>query len=277
MSRLPRVLMWHGFEQRDDADDPYRVFVRPEAFARQLDALAARGSHFLDLDGYLAGLRAGRWPARSVLLTIDDGYVSTVTRAAPLLAARGVPAVLFALAGRLGGRSSWMPAMPDEPLLDRAGLRELEAHGVRVEAHGWDHALLPGLPPAELRRQVADARAALADVLGRPPVAFAYASGQHDAAARRAVRDAGYACGFAVHDAAEGRWALSRVDVNPTDTDVSFALKAEPWWPLVYGTLGRVAPLRRAVHRLVGSDRDLRPFTAGRGAAGPAAPPAVTD
>ena len=276
MSR-PRVLMWHGFEQRDDADDPYRVFVRPEAFARQLDALAARGSHFLDLDGYLEGLRTGRWPARSVLVTIDDGYVSTLTQAAPLLAARGVPAVLFALAGRLGGRSVWMPGMEDEPLLDRDGLRALEAHGVRVEVHGWDHALLPGLPPAELRRQVADARAALADLLGRPPGAFAYPSGQHDAAARRAVRDAGYACGFAVHDAADGRWALRRVDVNPTDTDLSFALKAEPLWPLAYATAGRVAPLRRAVHRLVGSDRDLRPVRAGHGAGAPAAPPAGID
>lgn len=269
--------MWHGFEDRDDTTDPYRVFVRPDAFARQLDALAARGAHFLDLDGYLAGLRAGRWPARSVLVTMDDGYVSTLHRAAPLLAARGVPAVVFALAGRLGGRSTWMPEMPDEPLLDRAGLAELEAHGVRVEVHGWDHTLLPGLPPGELRRQVVDARAVLADLLGRPPVAFAYPSGRHDAAARSAVREAGYACAFAVHDAADGPWALGRVDVNPTDTDRSFAHKVGPWWPVAYATAGRVAPLRRAVHRLVGSDRPVGRATAGPAADGRAAPPVPTE
>ena len=249
MRGSPRVFMWHGFEERDDAGDPYRVFVGPDSFARQLDALAARGAHFLDLDGYLAGLGTGRWPARSVLVTIDDGYVSTLTCAAPLLAARGVPAVLFALAGRVGGRSAWMPETPDEPLLDGDGLRELERHGVRVEAHGWDHTLLPGLPAAELRRQVADTRDALGGLLGRAPVAFAYPSGRHDAAARAAVRDAGYACAFAVHDAPDRRWAGRRVDVNPTDTDRSFALKAGPWWPLAYGTVGRVAPLRRSVHR----------------------------
>jgi peptidoglycan/xylan/chitin deacetylase (PgdA/CDA1 family) len=247
--------MWHGFEARDTASDPHFVFVPPEAFARQLDLLVARRSHFLDLDGYLAGLATGRWPARSVLVTIDDGYVSTLTVAAPLLAERGIPAVLFALPGRLGGVSGWMPDAADNPLLDADGLRELEASGVRVEAHGWDHTTLPGLSATELHRQVAGTRTALADVLGREPVVFAYPSGRHDAAAREAVRAAGYTCAFAVHERTDERFAIGRVDVNPTDTDLSFRLKASPLWPLAYRTAGRVAPLRRGLHRLVGSAR----------------------
>jgi len=165
--------------------------------------------------------------------------------------------VLFALAGRLEGVSDWMPGMPSEPLLGMDGLRELAAHGVRTEVHGWDHALLPGLPADELHRQVARSRTAFADLLGREPVAYAYASGAHDAAARAAVRDAGYTCAFAVH-AATGRYALQRVDVNPTDTDTTFRLKSQPWWPLAYRTAGRLAPLRRGIHLLVGSARDTR-------------------
>jgi peptidoglycan/xylan/chitin deacetylase (PgdA/CDA1 family) len=247
--------MWHGFADRNDADDPYRVFVSATAFARQLDLLAARGSHFLDLDGYLAGLARGRWPARSVLVTIDDGFVSTLSVAAPILAARGVPAVLFALPGRLGGRSGWMPDMPDEPLLDAQGLVQLEQHGVRVEVHGWDHTALPGLSPDELRHQVVDARRALADVLGREPVVFAYPFGYHDDAARRTIAEAGYTCAFSVHDAVRGRFAIRRVDVNPTDTELTFRLKATSLWPLAYATLGRIGPLRRGLHQLVGSNR----------------------
>jgi peptidoglycan/xylan/chitin deacetylase (PgdA/CDA1 family) len=248
----PTVLMWHGFGDRTDASDPYYVFVRVEAFARQLDLLQRRGAHFLDLDGYLAGLETGRWPARSVLVTIDDGYVSTLSEAAPLLAQRSIPAVLFALPGRLGGRSDWMPGAADFALLDADGLRELETMGVRVELHGWDHTLLPGLPADQLRRQVVDARAALADVLGREPVAFAYPEGKHDAAARRAVREAGFSCAFGVHEPDDDdRWALGRVDVNPTDTDLTMRLKASPVWPLAYRTIGRVAPLRRSLHRLL--------------------------
>jgi peptidoglycan/xylan/chitin deacetylase (PgdA/CDA1 family) len=122
--------------------------------------------------------------------------------------------------------------------------------------HGWDHRLLPGLPPEELRRQVSDARAALGDLLGREPVAFAYPSGQHDAAARAAVREAGFSCAFGVHEPHDDdRFAIGRVDVNPTDTDLTFRLKATRLWTPAYRTAGRVAPLRRGLHRLVGSAR----------------------
>jgi peptidoglycan/xylan/chitin deacetylase (PgdA/CDA1 family) len=248
--------MWHGFGQRTDATDPHRVFLPVETFVRQLDLLLARGSTFLDLDGYLAGLETGRWPKRAVLVTIDDGYVSTLTEAAPLLAARAVPAVVFALPGRLGGTSDWMPDAADNLLLDADGLRSLEALGLRVEVHGWDHRLLPGLPAEELRRQVSEARTALADLLGREPEAFAYPSGQHDAAARAAVREAGFSCAFGVHEPRDlNRYSLGRVDVNPTDTELTFRLKATRLWTPAYRTAGRVAPLRRGLHRLVGATR----------------------
>jgi peptidoglycan/xylan/chitin deacetylase (PgdA/CDA1 family) len=247
--------MWHGFEERDDSTDPYRVFVSGSAFARQLDALIARNSHFLDLDSYLSGLSIGDWPPRSVMLTIDDGYVSTLSVAAPLLSARGVPAVMFGLAGRLGGVSDWMPRMPNERLLQASELRELEAHGVRVESHGWDHRSMPSLSPEELSNQVRDSRTALADVLGREPVAFAYPFGHHDAKSRQAVESGGYSCAFSVHDGNDGRFAIRRLDVNPTDTEFTFRLKLTRVWPLAYRSVGRLGPIRRGIHHLLGSSR----------------------
>lgn len=251
----PRILMWHGFGERDDSNDPYRMFVSGQVFGRQLDLLSARGSHFLDLDDYLAGLSTGRWPPRSVLITIDDGFVSTLSIAAPILQSRAIPALMFAVAGRLGGTTAWMPEMPDEPLLDAAGLRELEEHGVRVESHGWDHRALLNLSPSELSRQVVDSRSALAEVLGREPVVFAYPFGSHDREARRAVEAAGYTAAFSVHDATAGNFAVRRLDVNPTDTELTFRLKATPVWPVLYHSVGRLGPLRRATHRLLGSNR----------------------
>lgn len=251
---IPLVLMYHAFGERSDATDPYRLFVGPDDFGWQLDAILQRGMTPLTLDAYLAGLRVGAWPAKSVLITIDDGYVNTLDLATPELSSRGLPATLFALPGLLGGRSQWMPDMPDEPLLDAAGLRALVAQGVGVEAHGWDHTLLPGLPNAELTRQVSHTRDALEDLLGTPPRTFAYASGHHDERARDAVRAAGYEAAFAVHDP-NGRFALRRTDVNATETRRSFQLKLSPLWRLAYPTLGRLGPLRRAAHAVVGSVR----------------------
>lgn len=246
--------MYHAFGERDDAADPYRLFVAPDDFAHQLDTLLRLGRRPLTTAEYLAGLRTGDWPAGSLLLTIDDGYRNVLELAAPELQRRSVPATLFALPGRLGGRSGWMPQMPDEPLLDAAGLRALTGAGVDVQAHGWDHTLLPGLPPDALRRQVADCRDALEQATGSRPRAFAYPSGRHDEPARDAVREAGYEAGFAVHDG-RGRYALRRTDVNSTETARTFRLKLTAAWPVGYATLGRLGPLRRAVHRRLGSRR----------------------
>jgi len=251
----PLALMYHGFGSRNDATDPYRLFVAAEQFERQMDHLLERGSHFLDLASYRAGLARGRWPARSVLITIDDGYLSTLTVAAPVLSRHNLPAVLFALAGRVGGRSDWMPDMPDEPLLTAPQLLELESCGVEVQSHGWDHRDVRGLSRRELGRQFRDARTALEDLLVHPITAFAYPSGFHDARARAAAQQTGHEMAFAVRDARAGRFALRRTDVNATDNERSFRMKAYPWWRLAYPTLGRVRPLRAGIHRLVGSAR----------------------
>jgi len=242
----PTVLMYHAFGQRDDRTDPHRMFVPVEQFER---------FRLLTLEEYVAGHHRSSWPRRSVLITIDDGYESTVTEAAPLLARFGIPAVLFALAGRMAGRSDWMNDMPDEPLLSERQLQALPGQGIDVQVHGWDHRSLNGLPADELTRQVADARARLADVMGHAMTSFAYPSGRHDAAARAAVEKAGFSLGFAVHDCLPGSYALRRVDLNSTDNDTSFRLKMSPGYRLATATVGRIGPVRRLGHRLVGSTR----------------------
>jgi len=246
--------MYHGFGNRTPAQDPHNLFVREDALRQQLSSLAARGWTALDLDGYLAGLERGRWPARSYLLTIDDGYPSTIELAAPVLRRRGVPAVLFIPPGRLGGTSAWMPEMPAEPIMNADLLREASAYGIEVGVHGWDHADMVGMDSAELGRHVVDSRTELADLLGTTPRSFAYPRGVYDAAAHAAVRDAGYAVSFAVHDGA-GRWAVTRTDVNSLDTERSFALKLSPLWPAAYGLARRLPAVRRTAHRLVGFTR----------------------
>src|SRR4051812_6898891 len=119
----PRVWLYHAFDRRTPAQDPENLFVDPDVFSRQLGHLAATGWAPLDLDGWLGWLAGRPTPRRSYLLTIDDGYVSTLEQAAPLLARHRVPAVLFVPPARLGGTSAWMSFMPDEPLLAPDRLR----------------------------------------------------------------------------------------------------------------------------------------------------------
>ena len=256
----PRVWLYHAFDVRTPQQDPENLFVDPDAFDRQLRHLKATGWVPLDLDGWLGWLAGRRTPSRSFLLTIDDGYPSTLDHAAPLLARHGVPAVLFVPPARLGGTSAWMPMMPDEPLMAPDRLREAAGYGIEIGAHGLDHTLMRGLDDAELRRHTAGAADAVADLTGRRPRSFAYPEGVHDDAAVAAVKAAGYATAFSVHGRSVGggtdrAFAVRRYDVNATDTDRTFRLKASRWWPAATLVAEKTPKLRAAVHRVLGSAR----------------------
>jgi peptidoglycan/xylan/chitin deacetylase (PgdA/CDA1 family) len=250
----PLVLMYHGFGSRTAEADPHNLFVPADAFEGQLRTLLRRGLRPMDEALFLTGLRRRRWPRRSFVVTIDDGYVSTLDVAAPVLGRLGVPALLFALPGMLGATSRWIAEMPGEPLLDGEQLRALPGRGIALGVHGWDHRTMVGLDHAELRRQTVAARSALAAFTGTEPELFAYPFGSHDAAARRAVGDAGYAAAFAIYDSA-GPFALPRVDVNALDTPRTFALKTSGWFPRLKASLDRAPAVRRLGHSLMGTAR----------------------
>lgn len=250
----PLVLMYHGFGDRSSEQDPQNLFVGESAFVAQLEWLLATGRRPLDHDGFLNGLDRGRWPPGSFLITIDDGYVSTLDVAAPLLARLRVSAVLFALPGLLGGTSHWMPEMSDEPLLDRDQLRRLPDLGVTIALHGLDHTSLAGCGSEQLRRQIAEAQPLLADVTGERPVLFAYPFGHHDNSARSAVANAGFRAAFAIYDSVD-RYALPRVDVNALDTPRTFRLKASGFYPQAKALMDRTPRARRWMHDVLGRSR----------------------
>jgi peptidoglycan/xylan/chitin deacetylase (PgdA/CDA1 family) len=248
----PLVLMYHGVGERPAAADPYNLFVPAGRLAGHLTSLLWRGWRPLRLAEYLAGA-AG---ARRFLVTFDDGYRSVHDDALPLLAELGVPATVFVCAGLLGGTSTWMPEMPDEPLVTAEHVQALHAGGFDIGLHGLDHTLLPRLSAEQLHRQTWGAADRLAQVTGEWPRAFAYPGGVHDAAARSAVSAAGMRAAFATHSDV-GPLGLSRVDVNSTDTRLTFRVKTARGYRPLRRAAGTLPGLRPALHALLGNAKRL--------------------
>ncbi|HEY3238125.1 MAG TPA: polysaccharide deacetylase family protein, partial [Acidimicrobiia bacterium] len=234
-------------------DDPHNLFVAERDFARQLGILAGNW-RALDLDGYLEALRSGRWPRRSFLLTIDDGFISTLEIAAPLLSRFHLPAVLFVCPGLVGHRSSWMPEMPDEGLLTAEQIRTLGGAGMEIGVHGMDHVLLQGLDPAQLRRQVEEAKESVEAITGTAARAFAYPEGVFDRDSLKAVRDAGFAVGFSVHRDG-GPFAIPRRPINTRDSMATFRAKLLPGFNRLWSMSDGHPVIRRAAARLAGQRR----------------------
>jgi peptidoglycan/xylan/chitin deacetylase (PgdA/CDA1 family)/glycosyltransferase involved in cell wall biosynthesis len=227
------VLAYHAIA--DLRGDPaLRTYgVAPSLFARQLDALAAAGWSFIDLQSLLDALAGRRTlEPRTALVTFDDAYADLFTAAAPVLRERGIPAVVFAVSGLTGATNRWdaEAGATELPLLDADGLRMLADHGVEVGAHGATHRSLVGLGPEELEEETQGSADAI-EALGLPrPRVFAYPFGEHDEAAAAAVREAGYLAAFTVAPGAieRGRtnpYALPRVQVLAGDTPRKLRLR----------------------------------------------------
>lgn len=89
------ILAYHGFAQGDEARFRGKLFITPATFARRLDLLRRRGYQVLPLGRAVQDQQQRRVTADSVVITIDDGYASTLSLAAPLLRAHDFPATVY--------------------------------------------------------------------------------------------------------------------------------------------------------------------------------------
>ncbi|WP_183093757.1 polysaccharide deacetylase family protein [Nocardioides stalactiti] len=253
-SRSPRVLMYHGVDRISARRDPYGMFVTPTDFRDQVDLLLESGFVPVSEQDYLASIdpvAPTPLPRRAVLLTFDDGYAGLADHAAPVLASYGVPSVLYVPSGLLGGSSDWLEPRHRHALLASEDLAPLAAQGMAIGAHGFDHTDLTTLGAADLDRHTRETKAALESVVRAPVRSFAFPFGEHDAASRAAVRDAGFDAAFAVHDGAD-RFAISRVDVNAYDTLRTFRFKLRSFYPAARRATERVPLARRIAHGVLG-------------------------
>lgn len=236
------VLMFHHVDDLPAGGPPPlhpNSYVGRAEFASILDTLALAGATPLTLAGAVEAFTRGRLPKRSVVLTFDDGCRCFLDHALPALAARGMTATLFAVAGELGGTNRWdTPAGErEERLLDAQGLRQVAAAGFEVGSHGLHHRDLTATPDgAELAGEAAGSRAALEAALGRPVATFCYPYGRVDARAREAVAAAGYQAAVSIRGQAGARagdlFSLPREIVNPGDSAFELQLKARGLYPL---------------------------------------------
>ncbi|HEU4943712.1 MAG TPA: polysaccharide deacetylase family protein [Solirubrobacterales bacterium] len=234
-----RILAYHAIA--DLRDDPVlaEYGVSPELFAAQLDDLAAHGWEFVDLDRVLAWLAGKRdLPRRAALVSFDDAYTDLLEVAAPLLTERGIPAVVFAVAGHLGGSNDWdhHKGAANLRLLAPGELPAVAASGIEVGSHTLSHRPLPEVPVAELAAETAGAADRI-EAAGVPrPRAFSYPYGRNGPEAVAAVREAGYAIAFttAWGDPRPGGdpFTVPRVEVHASDTPRKLRLKlALAAWP----------------------------------------------
>ncbi len=129
----------------------------------QLEWIRATGFHFVSATQVTDWIAAGRKPdPRSVLVTFDDGYVSQLERAVPILRELSVPAIFFVTVSKIGGRSDWDG--DGDLLLNSEGLRELVRAGFDLGLHSFAHGRYDHLPIEAVRRDIQSCRERMAQL-----------------------------------------------------------------------------------------------------------------
>jgi peptidoglycan/xylan/chitin deacetylase (PgdA/CDA1 family) len=223
LGRVPMILMYHNIVEV--AEDPMQLCVAPTRFAEQMSWLKAKGLRGVGIRTLIDAMRAGR-ERGLVGITFDDGYGSVLEAAVPELLRHGFTATMFIISDRLGGSNEWCES-PAQPLMSAEQVGELAAVGMEVGSHAATHVRLAGIGPAQLEAEVSGSRATIGELIGAPVRGFAYPYGSMDAAARRAVRDAGYdyACATETPVAELGIMALPRIGVWERDGPRRLAAK----------------------------------------------------
>ncbi|HEU4419848.1 MAG TPA: polysaccharide deacetylase family protein [Planctomycetota bacterium] len=162
------VLCYHGVVTADRSEEQYlyRNTVGAREFAAHLDAVTAR-FHVVTASDVLAWA-SGRapLPERALLLTFDDGYRNNLTVAAPLLAERGLSALVSVSTDYIGSdRMLWAMELdlrlrhwsaPTIPLPDGTVVPMPDAAAARDALGATVRQRCKQLPDAQRRRYLSD-------------------------------------------------------------------------------------------------------------------------
>ncbi|HEV2395671.1 MAG TPA: polysaccharide deacetylase family protein [Candidatus Sulfotelmatobacter sp.] len=153
---------------------------------------------------------------RAVAVTFDDGCETDLIAAAPILRDAGFHATSYVTAGFV-----------DKPgYLSRAQLLELSSL-FEIGCHSMTHPYLNDLSDEQQRVEVADARAKLEDIIGRPVEHFSCPGGRYDERTLAVAKNAGYrslaTSETKRNDSSTDLYHLGRVAVMRTTTAPAFA------------------------------------------------------
>ena len=236
--------------------------VTPPMFARQIAGLLQRGYRPVRLREALSVMQVGgQLPAKSFVVTFDDGYENVFLHAWPVLERYRVPATIFLATKYLdtpepfpfedwaGARDRRVPASDWRPLSSDQCRRMLDVGGVEFGSHTHSHANFLERP-ADLQRDLAQSCAVLRERFGVDSPTFSFPFGAVNPALVSVVRASPTVCGLTTFERrvrpGDDPFAWGRFGVEPTDSPRTLAAKLD----------GRYEALRDAARRWAGRRPD---------------------
>ena len=189
--------------------------------------------------------------AQPVAVTADDGWLSFIENALPVLLRHRVPLTLFMISGRMG------ESLGDshDRLITELELRALPTDLVTVGSHTVTHCRLTSVGRLEQTRELRESRSQLSAMLGRPIELFCFPFGAFDTRTIELCRDADYSQVFVsvpvLSRRSQDSFVTGRIRVDPEDWMIEFHLKIMG----AYQWLAFASALKRRVRKVLSSSK----------------------
>lgn len=250
--RRPLIVCYHAVSD----SWPSPLAIRLDALREQLSFFLSRGYVGLTATEAERRRRDGSLPKKTLVVTFDDGYASTLL-ARPVLEEAGFPATVFVPTAfadsgnplRWPGLDEWEET-PHASELEPLGwdhLAQLAEAGWEIGSHGLSHRVLTRLGDEALADELRESRRAVEQHRGTC-TALAYPFGLADARVSAAVGAAGYETALTLtrlHDVDEP-FRRPRIELTGRETARRLAvLLSPPLMALRRSLLARAIQARR--------------------------------
>lgn len=201
------VMVYHRF-----GEEPFPATnVRLQQFDHHLDTLKNGQYHFPDMPELISRLVGGQGVAdHSIMITVDDAYLSVFTEAWPRLKKHGIPLTVFVTSDEADH--------PGDVYMNWDQLRQLKREGVTIGHHGATHKSLIDMSVEEARADLEFANARFREELGDVPDILAWPFGEYSQDLITMVKDMGFKAAFSQTSGGLGAtsnlYALPRFAIN---------------------------------------------------------------
>lgn len=219
-SRGTRVLMYHDLNEDGAVADIYSIPLA--SFVRGMTALSvwarSKGHHFVPFTAT---------PQPGLAVTFDDGYKSTLRLAAPVFVEHRIPFHIFVT-------KSYTEQYNDR-YLSEADLKALSQMPLAtLGVHGSSHRHFSQLDESTLKQELADSRAWLEQITGKPVTSLSYPHGDFTPRVSDIVAECGFnaaACSnVGTFTDVSQSLRIPRVDIWSYDSPKSTVAKARGDW-----------------------------------------------
>ena len=181
------VICYHSINKDPSGKSP--IIVSEEKLRQHLQTIKDAGYTTLtmaELNDYL--FKNKPIPAKSVVITFDDGYRDNYNNAFPILKEFNMSATIFVISSYLNR----------DLYLTSEEIKEISDYGIDIESHTVSHVKLSTLSYKDQLKELKDSKEAIENITGNPVISIAYPEGKFNANTEKATLEAGYSMGFTI-------------------------------------------------------------------------------